>query len=648
MKSTITLALVLGAACLRAQMAEPLRVQPPNQGSYTVENVAELNTPFLDYCALPYRDGAVFTSARGGKGVFVCDQDLVTGRYSDLYFAKEDAEGHFFYPDMMHGNLNGKYHDGAVTFSPDGLTMIFSRNNQNGQNSAGLIDLKIYSAEKKNGKWANVQELPLNSNDFATCHPSLSADGQILFFASNRPGGYGGMDIFAVKKQGAQWGTPVNLGPEVNSSGNDIFPFVSASNTLYFSSDGRPGLGGLDVFACLLDGLMPSQPFALSAPVNSPADDFGFTADPAEHRGFLTSDRSGGKGQDDIYRWKFSGDRPVLASVCVVEERTGRRIDDASLRIRLASDHNAWGQAAPDTEQGQEAYVVLYTEAYADPTLPFARSCGIKVPVMPGENYRVEVTKPGYAPVSMLVTAGEMLALPEFLVPILPTATTVFTGSVRNRLTDGPLAASSVNIRNRCTGEVVSLRTDASGSFHFDLDCRCAYEVLATKEGFGQNEKQWQVGEIDCQGDAPVMAIYLAPADDRAPLEVGTVIELENVYYDYDQSFIRKDAAVDLDHVVGLLRQYPSLEIELGSHTDARGSAAYNEALSQQRAEAAVQYIVSKGIDARRLSARGYGETKLVNHCADDVACAEEEHQRNRRTEIKITRLEEKGVKKTW
>ena len=280
---------------------------------------------------------------------------------------------------------------------------------------------------------------------------------------------------------------------------------------------------------------------------------------------------------------------------------------------------------------------------------PIYKSCGVKVPVGPGENYYIEVSKPGYQSVRLLVTSTEMLAQPEYLVPIdLPKALT-FTGVVRNRSTDSPLEGSSVRVLNKCTNKVEEYSTNANGSFSFPLDCRCEYEVLAQKSGFAKHEKLWKTGEINCDDSGTPVAMYLAPEAPvnipKPELEVGTVIELENVYYDYNKFFIRKDAALDLDHLVDLMRQYPTLEIELGSHTDARGSDQYNEWLSQQRAEAAVKYIISKGISKRRLTARGYGESQLTNHCGNDVECDDATHEQNRRTEIKITRLEEKGVR---
>ncbi|MCC6725534.1 MAG: PD40 domain-containing protein [Saprospiraceae bacterium] len=644
--SKIILAMLLPAAWAGAQHAYSAKMQVPPSGNYVLNNVEDINTQYLDYCAVPYNNGIMFTSARGGKRVFVCDQDLVTGRYSDLYFAKEDAEGRFFSPDMVRGGINGKYHDGAPTFTPDGKTMIFSRNSGAGPNTLGVIDLKTYTSKWEDGKWEDVQALPFNNDNYSTCHPTLTADGKILFFSSNRPGGYGGMDIYAVTKDGDKWGVPVNLGPNVNSNGDEIFPFVTASNTLYFSSDGKQGMGGLDVFSVMMIGMEASQSLRLPAPINSAHDDFAFTSDKTEFKGYLTSDRPGGKGQDDIYHWDFNGVRPVLASVCVVDKVTGARIDDAELKIRPA-EGSTWGYNDNQYSPEQE-YVVLYTEGFSVKG-PISKSCEVKVPVVPGENYYIEVSKDGYQPVRLLVTSTEMMATAEYLVPIEAPRAVTFTGVVRNRATDSPLEGSTVRILNKCTNKVEEYSTSSNGSFTFPLDCRCEYEVLAQKSGFAKHEKLWKTGEINCDDKGTTISMYLSPEApakvERAELEVGTVIELENVYYDYNKFFIRKDAAVDLDHVVELMKKYPTLEIELGSHTDARGSDQYNEWLSQQRAEAAVKYIVSKGIAKRRLTARGYGETQLTNHCANGVECDDATHEQNRRTEIKITRLEEKGVR---
>jgi outer membrane protein OmpA-like peptidoglycan-associated protein len=642
----ILVLLVVPSWWLAAQTSQPINLPAPPSNGYTVENVEELNSQYLDYCAVGYRDGVMFTSGRGGKGVFVCDGDLVTGRYSDLYFAKADAEGRFFAPEMLYGDVNGKYHDGTATFTPDGETMIFTRNNKDGQNKAGMIDLKIYSAKRKKGDWVNSKELPFNSPDYATCHPSLTADGTLLFFSSNRPGGYGGMDLYVVKKLGDDWGVPVNLGPEVNTMGHDIFPFIAADGTLYFSSDGHAGYGGLDVYSVKMDGMTPSNFTHLPTPINSQQDDFGFTSGITERTGYLTSNRPGGKGQDDIYRWKFNGVKPVMASICVVEKSTGVRIDDANLRIRPL-DMPGWGMDASDPRNFMEpgGEPVSLKNGGDEPMPAFSKSCEVQMPVLPGNFYLIEVNKKGYLPVKLQVSANEMMLGPEFLVPIEKLPIKTFTGVVRDQGKDTPLAASTVKVRNTCTGQILTLQTDASGSFNFNFDCRCDYEVVAEKPGFDAGKKLWKAAEMNCDEDLPAMAMYLTPAPTTPVLEVGTVIELENVYYDYDRYFIRSDAAADLDHVVDLMKKYPSLEIELGSHTDARGSDSYNLELSQKRADAAVVYIISKGIDARRLKAKGYGETQLVNRCANGVPCSDEEHQQNRRTEIKITRLEEKGVR---
>ena len=645
--SKITLLLLIVPTWwLAAQTAQPVNLEAPPSGGYSVENVGELNSQYLDYCAVSYRDGVVFTSGRGGRGVFVCDDDLATGRYSDLYFAKADAEGRFFLPEMLHGDVNGKYHDGTATFTPDGETMIFSRNNRDGLNKAGLIDLKIYTSKRKKGDWVNTKELPFNSPDFATCHPSLSADGTLLFFASNRPGGYGGMDIYVVKKLGEDWGVPINLGPEVNSMGHEIFPFIAADGTLYFSSDGHAGMGGLDIFSVKMDGVMPSQFTHQPAPVNSPNDDFGFTSDITERKGYLASNRPGGKGQDDIYRWKYNGVRPVMASICVVEKSTGVRISDANLRIRPAG-LPGWGMDESDPRNfiETEGELVSIRNEETQPANAFPMSCDVQLSVLPGNFYLIEVNKKGYLPVRLQVSANEMTHGQEYLVPVEKLPVKSFTGVVRDQSNDSPLPLSTVKVRNTCTGKILTLQTDASGSFNFNFDCRCDYDVMAEKIGFGTGKKLWKAAEVDCGEELPVVAMFLTPEPKTPVLEVGAVIELENVYYDYDRFFIRTDAAAELDHVVDLMKKYPSLEIELGSHTDARGSDSYNLELSQKRADAAVVYIISKGIPASRLTALGYGETQLVNHCANGVTCSDAEHQQNRRTEIKITKLKEKGVR---
>ena len=648
-------------------------LQAQNPG-YEVTNLRQLNSDHLDYSAVKYKNGVVFTSTRGNGSIFSCENSLTGGHYSDLYFAPSNGEGSYGEPVLLEGDLNGKYHDGVATFSYDWNTMYFSRNNGKGPNDKGNVDLKIYKATLKKGTWKNVEELPFNGEDFETCHPALSADGNMLFFTSNRPGGYGGMDIYCVKLSNGTWGTPVNLGAEINSAGNEIFPFIDASGVLYFSSDGHLGLGGLDVFSVNERNGLWENRTNLGTPVNSPSDDFGFTGNTNSTAGFLTSNRPGGKGQDDLYQWKFNGQRPVMANICVVDKNTERRVEDALLSmapvagvntnagsLTVANKNLNFLQLQSMDINGQNYLVfVPYDQrmmASNVSTTTGGKSCNITLPVLPGNMYRINVEKPGYQPLAMSVPASEVLKGKEYLVPIEPVEKTLaFQGSVKNQQNGRPLPGATVKVMNKCTGQQMEFAVDHRGEFQMDVTCGCDYEILAMKGDYEVSHEVISTSNLGCESKPYLTADVAmtpkrmpdpstAPVVEKENFKVGAVIKLDNVYYDYDKYFIRSDAAKELDKVVNLLIKYPSMEIELRSHTDARGSDSYNMQLSQQRAEAAINYIISRGIDPSRLSAKGYGETMLVNECENGVDCSDARHQENRRTEIKITRFDEDDIR---
>ena len=307
---------------------DPLSIIP---AEYTIENIEPLNSGVLDYSAVPYKNGVVFTSTRGLSSPFAC-KNIFDSKYSDLYYAERSPEGGYSTPEPLRGRTNSKFHDGVATFNARGTMMLFSRNNTESISDAGDRNMKIYSAELSKGAWGNFKELPFNDEDFMTCHPSLSADGNTLYFASNRTGGYGGMDLYKSTKEGESWSTPVNLGSKVNSADNEIFPFIDRNNQLFFASDRQGGYGGIDVYTATANAGTWGHPANLPAPINTAFDDFGYTSFANGQQGFLTSNREGGLGKDDLYTWTKT-ETTKNALICVIDEQTNDRIEDAQLSI---------------------------------------------------------------------------------------------------------------------------------------------------------------------------------------------------------------------------------------------------------------------------------------------------------------------------
>jgi WD40-like Beta Propeller Repeat len=279
-----------------------------NFGSVSVKNLASLNSDDMDYSPLLYRDGLVFTSTRNFIGEHRKRFKSYKRKFSYLFFAKRDERGRYLEPTPLEGSINGRYHEGSATFNTQGDVMFFTRNSDKGKNEFGKVDLKIYTAKSNNGIWGEIEEIKtINGDGFSTCHPAISHDGTKLFFASNRNGGFGGMDIYVSYLVDGEWQYPLNLGPEINTDDNESFPFIDQNNKLYFSSGGHDGKGGLDIFFSIWLDNEDEEAWTkvqnLGYPFNSDKDDFAFSIYNNGQDGFFTSSRDGGKGFDDIYIW---------------------------------------------------------------------------------------------------------------------------------------------------------------------------------------------------------------------------------------------------------------------------------------------------------------------------------------------------------
>jgi outer membrane protein OmpA-like peptidoglycan-associated protein/tetratricopeptide (TPR) repeat protein len=420
--------------------------------------------------------------------------------------------------------LNQAYHDGPAAFSADGNSIYFTRSFFGKAKREGIYKtnlLKIYYAQKVDGKWGEVKPFFLNSLDFSVGHPTLSSDGQTLYFVSDMPGGIGGTDIWMCKREGENWSKPLNLGKVVNTAEDEMFPTMNSDGVLYFSSNGHAGYGSLDIFSTKSDNGNWTTPKNLQTPVNGAFDDFA-VAFALDHKiGFFSSNRPGGVGSDDIYAFR---------------------------------------------------------------ALP--------------------------AP------------LPAFI-----------SGFVKDKNTLQPIAGATVFVYEPKSGKVKVLKTDANGMYKVLVDKPEQYVVKGMMINFIADCSPFPLAELKPGTTS------MAPRDlllDK--LMINKTFSIENIYYDFDKYNIRKDAQPQLDDLVRIMKENP-VSVELGSHTDCRGSFAYNDKLSQRRAESAVNYIVKAGIEKERIAAKGYGENQLVNKCSNGVRCTSAEHQANRRTEFKVTSI---------
>ena len=307
-----------------------------NVGIYTIEN-AGINSKYSDYGSAIVDNKLIFTSARDTGGVGQRKHAWTGEHFTNLYAAGVNGELIPSNPVRYDANVNSKFHEATPVFTKDGNTMYFTRNNyldgKKGKDANKVTLLKIYKAILVNNRWTNVTELPFNSNNFSTAHPALSPDEQTLYFVSDRPGTIGQSDLYKVAiNSNGTYGEPINLGVEINTEGRETFPFVTKDNQLYFASDGHPGLGGLDVFTTKInnDGSF-GEVENDGAEVNSPKDDFGYYRDSEINKGFFSSNRDGGLGSDDIYRFTSKDKCKQILKGIVTDSATGETLAGVQL-----------------------------------------------------------------------------------------------------------------------------------------------------------------------------------------------------------------------------------------------------------------------------------------------------------------------------
>ncbi len=567
-----------------------------------------INSPEADLAPGVMEELLVFSSARGegtgGRRIYAWDDQPYLNLYSALLKGETAEE-----PLVMRKDLNSRYHDGTTSFDSVANRLYFTRNNvfygSLDKNAKGELNLGIYFSDVVAGEfgqpeWGNIIPFDHNDPEQNYGHPSVSPDGKKLFFVSDRPGGSGGTDIWYCDNLGNQWGAPTNMGPIVNSPGNEMFPYLHRDSTLYFASNGHPGLGGLDIFYSRLSKNGPGKVFNLGYPMSTRYNDHGliFITDTT---GFFSSDRVGGKGSDDVYGCTVRPPMVYLAGT-VIDEQTRAPIDGATIVMKDENGNFIENFKVESEPGGKFKIDVPYKDKYvlvANKNGYFQKELTISTNNDPLEGIVVEMLKYDYAA----------------------------EGFVLNGETNQPIAGATVTLVDGQDNVLQTLTTDATGKYAFPLKPETDYRIKVEKEGFFK-----QSARISTKGK-PSQVIR---TDFKLfPLVVDQVVRLENIFYDYNKWNIRPDAAVELDKLVNTLQDNPTVKIELSSHTDCRGKDAYNMKLSEKRAKSAVDYIISKGVPATNITSKGYGESLPSEKC-ECTKCSEDEHQRNRRTEFKV------------
>lgn len=545
--------------------------------------------------------------------------------FLDVYLVDKLNDTTFGVPYSIPGKLNSKFHDGPATFTKAGDLVYFTRNNylkNKKLSSDGVLKLKLFTAKKNDkGKWKNINEVHLGTKEYSVGHPSLSEDGKKIVFTSDMPGSIGGTDIWMIIKSGNTWSRPINLGPQVNTEGNEMFPFIAQNGDLFFASNGHLGLGGLDIFYAPLKNNEYRNVVNMGAGLNSSQDDFGLIVTPDFKKGYFTSNREGGKGDDDIYAVSFL--KPIEIKLLQVT------IEDKLTQNPLIS--------------------TLVTCIINEKQLQYKTdSLGrIELIVNPLDQISLDVTRENYAPVSNFIVPNDSTYFTiQQTIALVSTEKLVYQTKVIDHNSKSPISEVSVSVKSKKYFN--QLITNANGDLFLDLTSykkgdKIDLDIRLEKDGYlGREILISKV--IDEPGLFPLLSENtISMYKLEVGLEIGKAIKINPIYFDFNKDAIRPDAARELDKMVKILKRYPEIVIELGSHTDCRGNERYNNELSDRRAKSSVKYIVEHGISEERLYGKGYGENRLVNKCAcegeKEVECSEEQHQQNRRTEFVIKKI---------
>lgn len=502
-----------------------------------------VNSSSLDFAPFLHDNILYFTSTRGVSKI---NKDDWTGEgYADIYNAKQYNITSFSEPVLLGSPINSSYHDAELIITKDGKEAYFTRCGSDAKNTNDYCH--IYKVTKNiDDTWNTPVQLKFFADTINEGQPYLTPDEKELYFVSDNPEGYGGRDIyFARKNISGEFENPINVGSKVNTAGDELFPVISEDNTLYFSSNGRIGYGGLDLFSSTKEGKLYSNVQNLGYGVNSGGDDFSVVLlkskdDSVLLSGYLTSNRPGGKGLDDIYFFekRIAPKEPLPPPVYLLK-------------------------------------IFVQSKTYQDDNNPNSTFLGVK----PVENATIELPRLGQ--------------------------------------------------NNK--DEFQFLHTEKEGIAQLFIPQNSQFKIKISKAGYLTSEEEVNAHIQGKDGDTVVIEKVIV----LSKIYKNVEITLNNIYYDYDKWNIRADAAQSLDTLVDILVKNPNIKIQLSSHTDCRGKDAYNETLSQKRAESVVQYLIQKGIKADRLTAKGYGESMPLEKCECEK-CTEEQHQRNRRTTFKI------------
>lgn len=614
------------------QQLDSYRNNVSNTSEYVVRSYKK-GSEGEEYGAFPYKTGILFVSNEFNHNAINRNYPRTGQFYSDIAFydSLKALENYTFFQkpywtNILHKNLwqdidRTRAHDGPISFSADKslafVTSNFDEKDKRDTVKFRRLQLRVYSVT---GDEFSEIAFPFNSPQFNTGHATMDGEGNV-YFASDRPGsmiaGYEfnaktnkmdtvySADIWKTTFKEGTWSVPERLGTDINTVGDELFPYISSWGVLYFSSNAWGSMGGLDIFSSELTGKNPEH---IGAPLNSTSDDFSYFVDEETGKGFFSTNRE--KFVDRIYAFS----KPVFKSDLLVNLRNckGKVIKNATILMtdlnnnevtELVTDEN--GATEPITLKKNHEYKLVY----------------YGMGVMSGDSTVYKATD----------EISKTVNLTSYFLNFFSKAIVLDSASK-------PMSNAVLKVF-RSNGTTTSKTTDETGAYVW------------------KNEADEKVDSIQVKAINYVDDSFIIPIDEKGNcvdtltyniklknLNNNNFIRLDLVLYNYDRFFLRPEGKAELDKLVAYMNLHPGYRVELSSHTDSRGSDLYNLILSKNRAKSCVNYIVSKGIDKKLITAKGYGETKHVNQCKNGVLCTEEEHQANRRTELKLITPEEEAL----
>lgn len=529
-------------------------------------NTMSINSEKSEYGPAVFKNYLLFTSSRDREVAIKRKNTWSNDPFQDIYKAEIFSDGTIGDAEIIGDPITTKFHEGSATYDAMTDQLFFTRtgfyDNELSTDDQGITNIEIFSSryDYDNDKWEDIVPFPFNNNQYSIAQPSISADGKTLYFVSDMPGGLGGTDIYACFWNGSTWTEPKNVGSPINTEGHEKNPYIDKDGVLYFASKGHVGLGGLDIYYAEPNDKGFEAPVNMGYPVNTQFDDFSFTfTDDTKTAFYISSNRIGGLGDDDLYRIEIKPEEPILLSGTVVIKES---LKDIPIKMLITDEDG--NLLASDT---------------------LTESSPFELPIF-------EKEKP-----------WNMVFYPLFEMNALKSKQGIDPANASNGV---------LNVGEIVLGEdLPDEEPDVEGAL-----------VMADD---GQDPtKDTDSGEVE----------YI----DMPNIEQGIDMQFDPVYFGFDKSNLSDQARSQLDELVSLMQSDPDANVEITGHTDSRGSKTYNLRLSERRSMSALNYLISQGIDANRITTVNHGEVQLVNQCDDGVECSKEEHAMNRRIELKVNK----------